>query len=193
MSKLKSQKINKHSVAIIFFMIATLVLFNCCNKNKTPLTQSITERRYTPRLYADSVTTIVSDSGIIRYRITTKTWSVYDQTDTPFWEFPDGLRFERFNESYEIDAEIECRRAIYYNELELWKLNDSVRATNLDGEKFATEELYWNQKDEKVYSDSTITIIQKDKRIIGIGFESNQTFSRYTIRQPKGILPIDNE
>ena len=58
-------------------------------------------------------------------------------------------------------------------------------------EEFYTNELYWNQKDEHVYSDSAIIIIQKDRKIYGVGFESNQTFSRYSIRQPKGTIPIE--
>ena len=88
-------------------------------------------------------------------------------------------------------AEIECDKAIYYSKLELWKLNDNIEATNLNQEEFYTNELYWNQKEERVYSDSAITIIQKDRKIFGIGFESNQTFSRYSIRQPKGTIPIE--
>ena len=101
------------------------------------------------------------------------------------------MRFERFDENYNIDAEIECNRAIYYSKLELWRLNDNVEATNLNHEEFYTNELYWDQKEERVYSDSAITIIQKERKILGVGFESNQTFSRYSIRQPKGTIPIE--
>ncbi|MFI3296386.1 MAG: LPS export ABC transporter periplasmic protein LptC [bacterium] len=179
-------------MAVIVFMTAALVLSSSCSKNKTPITDSVFDK-LTPELASDSITTIVSDSGIIRYRIKAEHWNVYDKADTPYWDFPKGLRFERFNESYDIDAEIEAQRAIYYSELEVWKLNDSVRAMNLNGEKFETEELYWDQKLEKVYSDSSIVIIQSDKKIIGVGFESNQTFTRYTILQPKGTLPIDSD
>ncbi len=186
-------RINKIlSVAVIGFMTAALVLSSSCSKNKTPITDSVFDK-LTPELASDSITTIVSDSGIIRYRIKAEHWNVYDKADTPYWDFPKGLRFERFNESYDIDAEIEAQRAIYYSELEIWKLNDSVRAMNLNGEKFETEELYWDQKSEKVYSDSSIVIVQSDKKIMGVGFESNQTFTRYTILQPKGTLPIDSD
>ena len=72
---------------------------------------------------------------------------------------------------------MECNKAIYYNKIELWKLNNNVKAVNLSGEEFYTNELYWDQKKEKVYSDSAIKIIQKDKIIEGVGFESNQKFT----------------
>ena len=165
------------------------LFFSCQTKHE--MTESVTDIKNTPQVYADSITTIVSDSGIIRYRIIAPEWYVYEKADTPYWDFPNGLRFERFDENYKVDAEIECDRAVYYSKLELWKLNDNVEATNLNKEEFYTNELYWDQKEKRVYSDSAITIIQKERKILGVGFESNQTFSRYSIRQPKGTIPIE--
>ena len=75
--------------------------------------------------------------------------------------------------------------------MEIWKLNNKIEATNLAKEEFYTNELYWDQKNKQVHSDSAITIIQKERKIYGIGFESNQTFTQYSIRQPKGVIPIE--
>ena len=181
------------SPTIIMYCTVCIVhcalFFSCQTKHE--MTESVTDIKNTPQVYADSITTIVSDSGIIRYRIIAPEWYVYEKADTPYWDFPNGLRFERFDENYKVDAEIECDRAVYYSKLELWKLNDNVEATNLNKEEFYTNELYWDQKEERVYSDSAITIIQKERKILGVGFESNQTFSRYSIRQPKGTIPIE--
>lgn len=179
-------------MAMMIVTIAVPLFFTCCNHgNKPQLTQSISERKNIPQFFVDSITTIVSDSGIIRYRITAPEWYVYDKTDTPYWHFPYGLKFERFDNQYNIDAEIECDKGIYYSDMELWKLNGNVKAVNITGEKFLTEELFWNQKEETVYSDSAITIEQKGQTIYGIGFSSNQTFTKYHIRQPKGAFPIE--
>ena len=184
---------SRTSPTIIMYCALCIVhcalFFSCQTKHE--MTESVTDIKNTPQVYADSITTIVSDSGIIRYRIIAPDWYVYEKADTPYWDFPNGLRFERFDENYKVDAEIECDRAVYYSKLELWKLNDNVEATNLNKEEFYTNELYWDQKEERVYSDSAITIIQKERKILGVGFESNQTFSRYSIRQPKGTIPIE--
>ena len=182
----------KNSIAVIPVIIAMLFLFTSCRK-KVVLTDDIADQKVIPQMQADSITTIISDSGIIRYRLFAKKWKVYDKADTPYWDFPEGLHFERFDEEYNIDAQIDCRKAIYYQKMEIWKLNDSVRAINLQGEQFETEELYWNQGTERVYSDSAIRIIQEDKIINGIGFNSNQTFTKYEIRNPYGIIPVDPE
>lgn len=190
MNRPKGIDIIENGVAVIIMMIVTPFLFACCSPKIEIETGSVTDRRI-PELQVDSITTIISDSGIIRYRIHAATWTVYDKVDTPYWDFPQGLRFERFDTKYNIDAEIESDKALYYTKPEIWRLNGNVEAMNLNGEKFITQELYWDQKNEKVYSDSAITIIQKDQKINGIGFTSNQTFTRYSIKKPTGMFPIE--
>ena len=44
---------------------------------------------------------------------------------------------------------------------------------------------------ERVYSNGKIKITQQDKIIYGQGFESNQTFTKYLIKKPEGIFPIE--
>ena len=171
-------------------VVAALVFFTSC-REKHEMTGSITDRKRTAQLAEDSVTILVSDSGVLRYRLTTDTWQVYDQADTPFWDFPNGLRFERFNLDYDIDAAIQSDKAIYYYKLKKWHLTGNIRAKNLSGDRFYTEELYWDQENESVMSDSMITIIQEDKKIVGYGFTSNQTFTKYIIHRPTGIFPVN--
>ena len=53
-------------------------------------------REQLPVLITDSVTTLISDSGITRYRIEALQWLIYDKTDTPYQEFPKGIYLEQF-------------------------------------------------------------------------------------------------
>ena len=170
------------------------MLFLCAScGDKTPVAEAISNRSEAPRLKVDEITTIISDSGITRYRIIAKVWCVYDKTDEPYWDFPQGLHLERFDEFYNTDAKIDCKRARYFESRRVWELNDSVRATNIEGDQFETQQLFWSQNDERIYSDSAIVVTQRDKKIMGEGFESNQSMTRYTIRKTKGITPIDTE
>jgi len=183
----------KSRVTIALGAIVMLFLSVACSDNKPSITEVITNRVDRPGLKVDEITTIVSDSGITRYRISAKVWYVYDKAEEPYWDFPLGLHLDRFDEQYRPDAKIDCKRARYYQNRRLWELNDSVRATNLEGDQFATQQLFWSQNEERIYSDSAIVVTQRDKQIMGEGFESNQSMSRYTIRNTKGIIPIDSE
>jgi LPS export ABC transporter protein LptC len=176
-----------------FIVVVLLFLSIGCSNDKPQITDSVIDRAETPHLKAMNISTIISDSGITRYRITTPEWFVFDKAVEPYWLFPKGLHFDRFDEQYNVDAQIDCNHAIYYNKLQHWILTDSVKCTNIEGEQFSTNLLNWNQREERIYSDSAITIQKKTMIINGLGFESNQTLTKYRINKVTGILPIDND
>lgn len=144
-----------------------------------------------PVLSASNVTTLISDSGVTRYRIKTQTWLVFDKADTPYWEFPDGIYLEKFNTNLEADATVEADYAYYNEPAQRWTLRGNVKALNLEGEQFETPLLYWDQKSESVYSDSSIVITREASIIVGVGFRSNQEMTKYTILKPKGVFPFE--
>lgn len=181
-----SKTYNKLHIAATIF-VAAISLLSCTSKEETLPAIDRTKRA---SLHAKDVQTLVSDSGVVRYRVNTAEWMVFDKAADPNWEFPIGIRLERFTPRMEVDAEIQSKYAIYLTEKKLWDLRDSVNATNLDGEHFECDQLFWDERAERIYSNGKIKITKKDRVIIGQGFESNQTFTKYSIRKPEGIFPI---
>ena len=47
------------------------------------------------------------------------------------------------------------------------------------------------QKEESVYSDSSIVITRESSIIKGVGFRSNQSMTQYTILRPTGYFTIE--
>ena len=176
----------------LLVVVALFLSISCTNK-KPDITDSVGDRAEYARLKAYEITTIISDSGITRYRIMADEWLVFDKAVEPYWLFPQGLHFERFDHNYNVDAQINCKHATYYDKLRLWVLKDSVRCTNIEGEQFETNLLNWNEYEQRIYSDSAIKITKKNLIINGIGFESNQTLTNYRTHQVTGILPVDEE
>ena len=80
----------------------------------------------------------------------------------------------------------------YYDKKGLWELIGNVEVESLQGEHFETSQLFWDQKQEKVYSDKFMRIEQEDKIITGIGFESNQDMTQYKIFNSQGIFPVSD-
>jgi len=176
-------------------IVATVIALSCvlisCSDQHDQV-ESITDRAKTPRLRAFDVSSVVSDSGVTRYRMNAKEWLIYDQAEEPYWEFPQGIWVEKFNPDLKVDAEIRSKYAIYYERQKLWDLRDSVHAMNLQGEQFECDQLFWDEKMEKVYSDTRIKITQQGNReIMGEGFESNQQLTRYMIRRPIGTIHVN--
>lgn len=115
---------------------------------------------------------------------------VFDRMDPPFHSFEKGVKLEVFDSLMQVGSMIKADTAYYFTETELWKLIGNVHAENVDGELFDTQLLFWDQRKRNVYSDSTIRIQQDNQIIIGRGFESNQDFTKYTIRKTEGVIPV---
>lgn len=170
------------------------ILTIACSKKSVKLqADAILDRKKMPLLEAEDVTTLISDSGITRYRITAPKWLIYDKADTPYWEFPKGVYLERFDLDLKADASVKADYAYYDETSKRWMLKGNVKAMNLDGETFDAPLLFWDQNTETVYSDSAIEITRHDLIIKGYGFTSNQQLSKYTIHNPTGVFPIDEE
>ena len=157
------------------------------------MTGAITNRDSVPIMVTRDVSTYVSDSGVVRYKIITEEWKVFDRLDPSRWAFEKGIYLEKFDNKLVIDATIEADTAYYYDKEELWELRGNVHIENEQDEQFDTQLLFWNQKTKMVYSDQYIHIRQQKRIITGHGFTSNQNFTDYTIKQTQGIFPIKEE
>jgi LPS export ABC transporter protein LptC len=183
--------IGNRSILIIFMIMSMLFLFSCAGK-KIKMSEAITERDSLPIMQTVGITSLVSDSGITRYRIETEEWLIYDKKKPPYWAFEKGVYLEKFDSIFNIDASIKADTAYYYNEQKLWKLMGHVHIQNLKGEKFDTELLYWDQTTEKIYSEKSIRIEQTDQIIIGHGFTSDQQMNKSTVKNIEGIFYVND-
>lgn len=198
----------QHTVLLsIAIVMVAMLLFPSCHRKEVKLHMgAIDDRASMPVLDAQGVTTLISDSGVTRFRITAREWQIYDKAQPSYWEFPQGIYLEQFDHDLNTTSTLRSNYAYYDDQAEIWHLTGDVFATNANGEQFETPELFWSQKKERVYSDSAITITQppsaaaiqakgdsaKGTIIKGVGFESNQEMTKYTIRRPTGIFSIDD-
>lgn len=169
------------------------ILFDACNRSSVGQSDEEASRQTSPAIVTHQVASLISDSGVTRYRIETPTWLVYDRTTPPFQEFPDGVYLEQFDTDLSVQAQLKADYAYYNETMQIWILKGNVHALNRKGEQFDTPNLNWNQKTHRVYSDSVIHITREKSIITGIGFDSNEEMSQYTILNPTGVFPIDNE
>jgi len=182
-----------YSIATAISAVVMLFLSVSCSGGKEPVTDAITNRDSVPVMVTRDVSTYISDSGVVRYKIITDEWRVYDRLDPSMWTFEQGIYLEKFNNDLSIEAVIIADTAYYYDKQELWELRGNVHIENEQDEEFDTQLLFWDQKTKRVYSDLYIRIRQQKRIITGIGFTSNQDFTRYTIKNTQGIFPIKEE
>lgn len=184
--------VNRIGIAGILAVLA-IVLSACILRPDERPRPDGPKRGELPVLTTDSVMTLISDSGITRYRIESPQWLVFDKTDTPYQEFPYGIYLEQFDEQMNVQASLKADYAHYDENAQIWVLRGNVHALNHKGEQFDTPELNWNQQTHRVYSDSAIHVTREKSIIEGRGFDSNEEMTQYTILNPTGVFPIDEE
>lgn len=153
----------------------------------------VEERDSLPWLKSLGVSTIISDSGIIRYKIISEDWYMYDKREPQFWAFEKGLFLEKFDENYHVEAFINCDTAYYYNNDKLWELRGRVCVKNLKGETFKTSLLYWDQASHTIYSPAYMVIDGIEQDLEGYDFNSNESMTEYMIHASSGAFPLGEE
>ncbi len=181
------------NVATAILVVVVLFGAAACSKEEAPKLEAVKDRKKLPGLAATKITTVISDSGITRYRIYTDQWDVFDRAAEPYWNFPKGLHFERFDKRLNIDANFHSKTAKYYEYKKLWEFRGNVKAVNIKGEMFETDLLYWDQTQERIYSDKFIRVTQATRVITAYGFESDQSLTRYNFRNVEGIFALDEK
>lgn len=171
-------------------LIIVIVLFTSCDNRKKVFAPAITMRDSLAVMTTYDVNTLISDSGIIRFRMKAPLWLIYDKRHPSFWAFEKGFYVEQFDSLFHISASIKSDTAYFYDQERLWRLRGHVAIRNRKGEKFNTSELYWNQFTQKVYSDKFIRIELLDKIVTGHGFESNQEFTVWKIHNTAGVFYV---
>lgn len=74
---------------------------------------------------------------------------------------------------------------------QLWEAKGNVRGHNAGGNQLETEQLFWNQKSKLVYSNVDSKITQNTDVVYGDGFESDERFEEFVVRNPKGKVTVE--
>ena len=103
------------SITIVLGAMVMLLLFSSCSGKKKELGDAITERDSMAVMDTRGVTTLVSDSGVTRYRINTEEWLVFDRKNPPYWAFEKGVYLEKFDSIFQVEASIKADTAYFFN------------------------------------------------------------------------------
>jgi LPS export ABC transporter protein LptC len=169
-----------------------LLSVSCGSDNKEVVAVEFNpEITYTMR--TTDIVSLISDSGTTRYRVTSPEMLMFDKAAEPYWYFPQGVYFERFDSLFATDLSVKADTAYNWYNRKLCKLIGNVDVVNLEGDRFETDTLYWDSEAERVYSEAFMRITKKDQVLTGIGFESNQNMTKFRIKRPQGSMPVTEE
>ncbi len=145
-----------------------------------------------PVMTTYGVSKLISDSGIIRYKIVTEEWRVYDRTSPTKQTFLKGLLLEKFNHKFHVEMYITADTAFWYDQ-NLWELRGRVCVWNEGKTTFNSELLYWNMARHEFYSNKFSRLVTPDREVEGHSFHSNEQMTVYEVNFSHAIFPIPEE
>lgn len=178
---------------LLLISFISSIFFVSCKEDEIRYAPAIVDRDSLPMLKSIGVSTLISDSGIISYRLISEDWFIYDKKDPQYWSFEKGLFMEKYDKNFKVEAYLNCDTAYYYSEIRLWELRGRVSVRNSRGETFKTSKLYWNQQEHKIYSDQYMEIKGIDRELSGYDFYSNEMMTDYEIHSSKGSFPVSED
>jgi hypothetical protein len=138
------------------------------------------------------VNTLISDSGVIKYKIVTERWDVNTIKQPTRWTFERGIFLEQFDEKFHVEGYINADTAWYYDQLKLWKLRGRVHIRNVNGLVFDSEELYWDGIKHEFYSYCFSRVVTPERTMEGTYFRSDEHMARYEISNSVGSFQSED-
>jgi LPS export ABC transporter protein LptC len=136
---------------------------------------------------------IHSTHGKLKVRVTAPKINRYTSVEEPHTVFPQGLTVLFYDSTLTVESKISANYAIYHEPDELWEAKNDVVAINSKGDTLNTEYLVWRQDEGIIYTDRYVRITTKDGIIHGKGFEANQEFTDYQIKETTGTINVKDE
>lgn len=169
----------------LFILIAFSFLLSC-TEEKEHIAPAIHEHDSVSVMISYGVNTLVSDSGVIKYRIVTEQWDVNQIKNPSRWTFIKGVFMEQFDEKFHVRAYIQSDTAWYYDQKKLWEFRGRVRVRNVNGLIFRSEELFWDGNMHELYSNKFSKLITPERTLQGTYFLSDERMTHYTVSNSKG-------
>jgi LPS export ABC transporter protein LptC len=172
-----------------YFCISSLILWlsvSCSNRIED--IEVIKQRTEGNVESAKDVSILYSDSAIVRMRIRAPLMLNSQSAAAPKRTFPDGVWVDFFDSRQEPSSHLTAKYAEYAENEKIIVLRDSVVIRNYKNEQLETEELFWNERDSRIYSKKFVKVTTPQEIIHGYGFSSNMEFTEWEIDSVSGIF-----
>ena len=175
-----------YKIKSTFLGLLMLICLVACQEQVEHTAAAILARDSVAMMTSYGVNTLISDSGVMKYRIVTERWEVNTSKNPSQWIFEKGILLEQFDEKFHVNSYIQSDTAYYYDQQKIWKLYGRVRILTKDGLKFTSEQLTWDQNKHELSSNVFSKLVTPERTLQGSYFWSDEKMTRYFVSNSKG-------
>lgn len=169
----------------VLLTVLAIGSFSCGGDLKDP----DKEDKYSgPLIENKDVVTIYSDSAKMLVKLRAPVQQEFESGDAIF---PEGFYVE-FYENEKISSTLKANYGELRRRDNLYVARGNVVMKNVEKkESMETEELFWNQNKDRVYTDKFVKITTPERVIMGQGLETNQKFFPYSFHKVTGSFDLN--
>lgn len=162
----------------------------CSCENDIATVNLITSKSELPAESGKDVEILYSDSAKIKMILKSKQIDRYEGKE-PYIEFPKGIEVEFFDDKEALQSRLTANYAIRKEKSLIMEAKQDVVVVNEKGETLNTEHLIWDESNDLIHTEEFVKITTKDEILFGDGLESNQSFTKYKIKNIKGTINLN--
>jgi len=181
------------SVFVKTMSIVGIALFYSCT-NDMKIVNALPDLNNKPIMSAVEVNIERNDSGEIILKAYAPEFAYYKNAKDPYQEFPKGLKIETYSHYPILESSMKADYAKNLEKKKIWEARRNVVVSNYKGDTLVTELLYWDQNKKIIYSDKFCRVKTEDGVLYGKnGFEADENFTRWKLKNTKGTIYSKNE
>ncbi len=171
-------------------MISAIIFPACETKVETIKKSEILSL---PSVTNRDITTVYNDSGKVQLILKAPLIEMFSNDDSPYSEFREGIYVVFYEGKKDSSGYATAKYAKYTDKKKLWELRDSVVIINGSNDRLETEQLFWDQEKDLIYTDRFVKIINEDQTLMGTGFESDIRLNKRKIKSPSGPIYLRDQ
>lgn len=180
------ESLRRTAIVTMFLIFHFSFFISSCTEQQEHTARAVNPEDSASVMVSYGVNTLISDSGVIKYRIVSERWEVNTVRQPSRWEFMKGIFFEQFDEQFHVQGYIQADTAWYFDQQRLWKLRGRVNMRNVNGLIYTSEELYWDGMRHEFYSTVFSRIVTPERTMEGSYFRSDEKMDHYLVTNSKG-------
>jgi LPS export ABC transporter protein LptC len=173
-----------------FFLLNGLLVWSCANDLAE--IEKVIQIEDAQKEVAHDVRLLYSDSAEVKVEVLGAKLVRYLEKEDPREEFPEGITVNFLTGGKKTNSVLTSKFAVRYEGSNQITVRDSVVWISKKGEKLETEELIWDEKNKKVFSSRYVRITNPEEVIFGYGFDANQDFTEWRIKQIEGRMRMED-
>jgi LPS export ABC transporter protein LptC len=178
---------------IIIVLIGMMFCSACTNDLKDVM--AIPGNKLSPSQVGDSITMIYTDSAQLKLILKANRMLMFNKNVTePFTVMPRGVFVTFFDDNEKISTTMSANYGVRYDLTKRMEARYKVVIVNIKGDKLETEKIIWDENNKRIYTDAFFTITTQKEIIKGYGLESNESFTKYQMKNITGKINLkENE